>query len=105
MNHRIKPTASGFWWIGCGPAVFQKRKLKSTYGSRSSPPGDELRKWFAHDPGKWPEFKKKYREELEGKPDLLHQLRELAREHKTLTLLYAAKDEEHNNAVAPREIL
>jgi uncharacterized protein YeaO (DUF488 family) len=63
-----------------------------------------LRKWFSHDPAKWPEFKKRYRAELAGKPAAAARLREMAR-HGTLTIVYAAKDEERNNAVVLKEFL
>ncbi|WP_292365820.1 MULTISPECIES: DUF488 domain-containing protein [unclassified Methanoculleus] len=62
-------------------------------------PGDELRRWFGHDPAKWEEFLRRYRAELEGKEEELARLRREAGEG-TVTLLYAARDEEHNNAVA-----
>lgn len=61
-------------------------------------PSTGLRKWFGHDPVKWGEFQKRYRAELEGSPALA-ELRKLARKSK-VTLVYAAKDEKHNNAVA-----
>jgi len=67
-------------------------------------PSDELRKWFGHDPARWNEFRERYRRELEAKTELLDQLRELAKKE-TVTLLFAAKDEEHNNAVALKELL
>lgn len=61
-------------------------------------PSNELRKWFAHDPSKWKEFRKRYKHELmqSGK---LYELIALAKK-KDITLVYAAKDTEHNNAVA-----
>ncbi|MCU7493021.1 MAG: DUF488 domain-containing protein [Bacteroidota bacterium] len=62
-------------------------------------PSSELRKWFNHDPAKWQEFKKKYRSELSGKKDLLSEIRNAEKENKTVTLLYGAKDTEHNQAV------
>lgn len=67
-------------------------------------PSEALRKWFSHDPSKWIEFKSKYKKELEEKPEVIGQLRKHAR-HKTVTLLYAAKDTEHNNAVVLKEVL
>ena len=67
-------------------------------------PSDDLRKWFSHDPSKWLEFKKRYKKELEGKSELLAQLKGYAR-HGTVTVLYAAKDTEHNNAVVLKEVL
>jgi uncharacterized protein YeaO (DUF488 family) len=67
-------------------------------------PSNELRKWFGHDPAHWQEFKKKYARELRSQKDLAEKLKEEAR-HGTITLLFAAKDIEHNNAVALKEIL
>jgi len=62
-------------------------------------PSDALRKWFAHDPKRWAEFKTRYRKELRGKKDLVLQLRKLEAEHNNVTLLYAAHDQLHNEAV------
>ena len=67
-------------------------------------PSTELRKWFAHDPGKWDEFKRRYAAELDAASEEVDALLELAR-GRTLTLVYSAKDEEHNQAVALREYL
>ncbi|RNC66343.1 MAG: DUF488 domain-containing protein [Desulfuromonadales bacterium] len=67
-------------------------------------PGNELRKQFCHDPERWEEFRASYRRELEANAELLDRLRKLAREE-MVTLLYAAKDEEHNNAVVLEEML
>jgi uncharacterized protein YeaO (DUF488 family) len=69
-------------------------------------PSDELRKWFAHDPEKWPEFKRKYAEELSDplKTALLKRLAKLAASG-NVTLVYAAKDTEHNNARVLEELI
>jgi uncharacterized protein YeaO (DUF488 family) len=67
-------------------------------------PSDELRKWFAHDPTKWEEFKKRYAKELEAKQDLVKEV-EQTEKKETVTLLYSAKDTEHNNAVALKAFL
>jgi uncharacterized protein YeaO (DUF488 family) len=67
-------------------------------------PSDALRKWFGHDPSKWQEFKTRYRSELEGKKELLEKLRDEGRQG-TVTLLYSAKDTEHNNAVVMKEMI
>ena len=67
-------------------------------------PSTELRKWFAHDPAKWPEFRRRYTEELHRNTELLDQLRALARAG-TLTLVYSAHDELHNDAVQLRDVL
>ena len=68
-------------------------------------PSTELRKWFGHEPEKWPEFQKRYREEMKKQPQALTTLRKLEREHKKVTLLYGAKSEERNQAVALLKIL
>lgn len=66
-------------------------------------PSTRLRKWFGHDPARWPEFRRRYREELKGSPALA-ELRGLVRRRK-VTLVYAAKDELHNDAVVLRQLL
>ncbi|HVH75566.1 MAG TPA: DUF488 domain-containing protein [Stellaceae bacterium] len=67
-------------------------------------PSTGLRKWFGHDPERWPEFRRRYAGELRGKKALLDELRALARAG-PVTLLYAARDDEHNDAGALREVL
>lgn len=67
-------------------------------------PSNELRKWFAHDPERWDEFRRRYRAELAGKRELVSALWELARKG-TLTLIYSAHDQEHNQAIVLRELL
>jgi uncharacterized protein YeaO (DUF488 family) len=71
---------------------------------REIAPSSDLRKWFAHDPSKWDEFKKKYRKELLKNMDLVTRLKAETRKG-PVTLLYAAKDPEHNNAVVLKEFL
>jgi uncharacterized protein YeaO (DUF488 family) len=68
-------------------------------------PSDALRKWFGHKPEKWSEFQKKYRVELAKKNELVAELKKMAKEHGTLTLLFGAKDEEHNQAVVLADAL
>jgi uncharacterized protein YeaO (DUF488 family) len=67
-------------------------------------PSTELRKWFNHDPQKWEEFKKKYFQELNGKSEALGELLEMVHRGR-ITLVYGAKDQQHNNAVALKEYL
>ena len=67
-------------------------------------PSDALRKWFSHDPDKWQEFKKRYKKELEDRQDVIEDLNKAAQKE-TVTLLYAAKDTERNNAVVLKEII
>ena len=63
-------------------------------------PSNELRKWFSHDPEKWEDFKKRYQKELKDKENLLNKIIEIERENRTITLLYSAKEENYNNAIA-----
>jgi uncharacterized protein YeaO (DUF488 family) len=67
-------------------------------------PSTALRQWFGHDPARWPEFQKRYREEIRSHPEEVERLREIAR-HGPLTLVYSAHDELHNDAVVLREYL
>lgn len=73
---------------------------------RDLAPSDELRRWFAHDPARWPAFRERYRAELLASPHRA-QLDELAHRarHGPVTLLYAARDAAHNNVVVLAEVL
>jgi len=67
-------------------------------------PSDALRKWFGHDRTKWDEFKRRYFEELKNKGEAVDAIAGKA-SGGSVTLLYGAKDEEYNNAVALREFI
>jgi uncharacterized protein YeaO (DUF488 family) len=67
-------------------------------------PSPELRKWFGHDPAKWKQFQRRYWHELRDRAEAVELLRRKAKEG-TLTLVYAARDEQHNAAVALKEFL
>ncbi len=67
-------------------------------------PSPELRRWFGHDPAKWEEFRERYWAELERNQDAVAELRRKIREG-TVTLVYAARDEQHNGALALWEYL
>src|SRR4051812_36831728 len=67
-------------------------------------PSPELRKWFAHDPAKWKQFQQRYWKELQANREAVDLLRSKARKG-TVTLVYAARDEEHNGAVALKAYL
>jgi uncharacterized protein YeaO (DUF488 family) len=67
-------------------------------------PSTALRKWFGHDPARWLEFRRRYAAEVRGHRDELAGLRALAR-RKTVTLVFAARDERHNDAVVLRDAL
>ena len=70
-------------------------------------PSTELRRGFGHDPDKWPEFRERYLRELavEEAGEDLETLKNLLEEHNRITLVFAAKDTEHNNAVALRDFI
>jgi uncharacterized protein YeaO (DUF488 family) len=67
-------------------------------------PSTELRQWFGHDPARWMEFQSRYRKELKERNDALALLKQKSKDH-TLTLLYGARDEKHNEALVLKEIL
>jgi uncharacterized protein YeaO (DUF488 family) len=62
-------------------------------------PSPELRKWFGHDPARWGQFQERYRQELREKKDAVQLLKQKGKEG-TVTLVYAARDEAHNGALA-----
>jgi uncharacterized protein YeaO (DUF488 family) len=67
-------------------------------------PSAALRHWFAHDPAKWAEFQRRYHAELDAKPEAWHSLLRAALRGR-VTLLYSARDTEHNNALALKAYL
>ena len=67
-------------------------------------PSTELRKWFGHDPAKWKQFQVRYRKELRENKDALDLLKEKSKKS-TVTLVYGARDEEHNEALVLKKIL
>ncbi len=72
--------------------------------ARELAPSDELRRWFAHDPARFEEFRTRYRDELDAQRERLAELRRRAKAG-PVTILYAARDREHNNAVVLAELL
>jgi uncharacterized protein YeaO (DUF488 family) len=72
---------------------------------RDIAPSTELRQWYGHEVARWPEFVERYRRELEGRRPLLERLAELEAEHGTVTLLFAARDETHNEAEVIADVL
>lgn len=67
-------------------------------------PSSGLRQWFGHDPARWPEFQRRYKSELRQHAEELQHIRALAKA-KTVTLVYSAHDEEHNDAVVLKDVL
>jgi len=82
------------------PRGISKDRAKIDLWLREIGPSDDLRDWFSHDPKKWQGFKKKYEAELNAKEELVNGIKQAEKDHGTVTLLYSAKDEEHNQAVA-----
>ena len=87
------------------PRGLSKKEAKVDLWLKEIAPSDKLRKLFSHDPEKWGDFKKKYKHELKDKPELVQKINQIEKEEKTVTLLYSARDEEHNNAVVLKEYL
>ena len=86
------------------PRGLTKDEAKIDLWLKELGPSNELRKWYGHDPARWVEFKKKFFQELDQKKELVEQILIRAKEE-DLILLYGAKDEEHNNAVALKEYI
>jgi len=85
------------------PRGLTKAKAKIDRWIKEVAPSTELRQWFGHDPEKWEEFEKRYRAELKNNP-ALSELQALSRQ-KNITLVYAARDQLHNEAVVLKQIL
>lgn len=86
------------------PRGVNKRAAALDLWLKDLAPSTELRQWFGHDAARWAEFQRRYAEELHSQADAFEQLRDLARRG-TVTLVYAARDEAHNDAVVLRELL
>ncbi len=84
------------------PRGLTKEKARVDLWLKEIAPSTELRKWFGHDPGKWEEFKTRYLEELKGNHEPVSALKEQMKKG-AVTLVYGAKDEEHNEAVVIQE--
>jgi uncharacterized protein YeaO (DUF488 family) len=86
------------------PRGVSKKEAHIDFWMKSLAPSDELRQWFGHKPEKWREFKQRYFDELDRMPAEVGELLNEARRG-TVTLIFAARDETHNNAVALKEYL
>lgn len=86
------------------PRGLTKEKAKVDLWLKEIAPSTELRKWFAHDPAKWKEFEKRYTTELKNNPEEVSALKkEIAKG--PATLLYGARDEQHNEALVLQQFL
>ena len=84
------------------PRGLRKEKAQVDLWLKAIAPSTSLRQWFGHDPGKWEEFKKRYKAELNHNSEAVAQLRAHLAQG-TVTLVYGAKDQEHNDAVVLQE--
>ena len=87
------------------PRGLTKRNAHVDLWLKEVAPSQALRKWFGHEPEKWTEFQKKYRAELKKEKEALAALRKLEKERRKVTLLFGAKDENHNQAVVLLKVL
>lgn len=87
------------------PRGVSKEKARLDLWLKDIAPSTELRKWFSHDSEKWSEFRKKYKAEIAANKEIFNQLKQIAKKKKKLTLLYAAKDEDHNEAIVLAEMI
>ncbi len=88
------------------PRGLRKEAARVDLWARDLAPSDALRRWFGHDPARWEEFRRRYREELR-RPEVQGALDDLAERARqgTVTLLFAARDPHRNNAVVLAEVL
>lgn len=86
------------------PRGITKTEAAIDYWFRDLAPSTELRRWFRHDPALWDEFQRRYRSEIDRHPERLNELLQLAHAG-PLTLVYGARDEQHNDAVVLQRVL
>lgn len=86
------------------PRGLSKQRAAIDWWPKELAPSPELRRWFAHDPAKWHSFQRRYRQELRAQAEVLRELKEKSR-HATVTLLYGARDSEHNGALVLQQLL
>ena len=86
------------------PRGVKKEALQAQGWLKEVAPSNELRRWYSHDPEKWESFQRRYFKELDAKPEAWRPLLDAARRG-DVTLLYSARDAEHNNAVALKNYL
>jgi uncharacterized protein YeaO (DUF488 family) len=103
MINRPKPMA-GVCCRSCLAAWLTKEEAQIDDWLKEIAPSTRLRKWFGHDPARWTECKKRYAAELKAQREPVEQLAQQAKK-RTITLLFGAKDVEHNNAVALKEYI
>lgn len=95
----IRVLVDGLW-----PRGVSKEALKLDMWQKDVAPSAELRKWFSHDVERWPEFQRRYLDELKENAEAWKPIVEAARDH-TVTLVFGSRDAEHNNAVVLESFL
>src|SRR6185437_8644776 len=103
-SRRLNRTATGCSSTGSGRAGSRGSGPRLDEWDRNLAPSNELRTWFGHDPARFDEFRRRYMVELEGQTERLRDLRRIAGQGR-LTLVYAARDPEHNDAVVLADVL
>jgi uncharacterized protein YeaO (DUF488 family) len=86
------------------PRGMKKQDLELDAWLKDVAPSTELRRWFGHRPERWTEFRRRYMKELDGRPEAWRPLLEASKKH-AVTLLYSARDVEHNGALVLRDYL
>jgi len=87
------------------PRGLSKKDAKVDLWVKDAAPSTELRKWFGHDASKWKEFRKRYYEELENKPDVVGKLREILKRDEQIIFVFASRERKYNNSAALKEYL
>ncbi len=87
------------------PRGLSKERAKLNLWMREIAPSDELRHWYGHEPEKWEEFQKRYKQELANKQNLLDQIRQAEKETGVVTLLYSSRESNLNNATALKVLI
>lgn len=87
------------------PRGLRKAEAAIDYWLQDVAPSKSLRQWFGHEPKRFAEFRRRYHAELDDNRDAVNALIEMARDNSSLTLIYAARDSEHNNAVVLADYL
>ncbi|MFA5871547.1 MAG: DUF488 domain-containing protein [Parcubacteria group bacterium] len=87
------------------PRGVSKEKARLDLWLKDIAPSTNLRKWFAHDPRKWAAFQKRYAAELTANNSAVQELQKIAKANKNITLLFAARDERHNEAIVIKDFL
>ncbi|MEU7814240.1 DUF488 family protein [Pseudonocardia sp. NPDC049154] len=103
-DHEPDPGSRSYLVDRVWPRGVRRDDLEPADWAKDVAPSPELRKWFGHDPERWEEFRRRYFAELDARPQAWRPLLDAARSG-TLTLLYGARDRDHNNAVALRDYL